>query len=196
MHMIPPAKQSRRNIDPLDGPRLLADEFWGGDAPRDLIRQRAQDWVKSIEMPVASVDMAMEAIAWAQGVTLLAKILDPAEYQALCELLCRAATEADSSILPDRPLLHQLLVGELALTLAARLPSDKSRRRIEKAGRAAVVLGLGQILNNQGVPAAEHFHLIFPLLACWTRCRRWPRTRPADRGDRAPRSNLIASSAM
>jgi hypothetical protein len=69
-----------------------------------------------------------------------------------------------------RPLLHQLLAGELALTLAAHLPDIKSRRRMAKSGRAAVALGLGEILDNQGVPAAEHLELMLPLLACWTRC--------------------------
>jgi hypothetical protein len=51
-----------------------------------------------------------------------------------------------------------------------RLPDVKSRRRIEKSGRVAVAVGLGQILDNQGVPPAEHFNLTFPLLGCWTRC--------------------------
>ncbi len=69
-----------------------------------------------------------------------------------------------------QPLLHQLLAGELALTLAARLPDAKSRRRMEKSGRAAVALGLGQILDSQGVPPAEHFSILLPLLASWTRC--------------------------
>jgi hypothetical protein len=163
-------KSGHSPVDPLEGPQALVAEFWGDDAPADLIRQRALDWMRAIAMPVASVEAALEAIAWAQGLTLLAKILDPADFSAFSELLCRVATEADASILPDRPLLHQLLAGELALTLAARLPDVKPRRRMEKSGRAAVTLGLGQVLGMQGVPAAEHFHFILPLLACWTRC--------------------------
>jgi hypothetical protein len=170
MHMIPPAKQSHRNIDPLDGPRALADDFWGDGTPRDLICQRAQDWLRTIELLPACVDFALEAIAWAQGLPLLVKILDPEDSKALRELLCRTAVEVSEDELLARPLVHQLLAGELALTLAARLPDDKSRRRLEKSGRAAVALGLGQILDSQGVPAVEHFHIMAALLACWTRC--------------------------
>ena len=44
-------------------------------------------------------------------------------------------------------------------------------RRLEKTGRAAISLGLSQILDRQGMLPAEHFRLLRPLLACWTRCR-------------------------
>ena len=187
MHMIPPGQKSQvaakgtvpflptqksgqSPVDLLEGPRALAAELWDRDAPADLIRQRALDWMKAIEMQAASVDGALEAIAWAQGLPLLANAIEPTDFLALTELLCRTASEADASFLTDRPLLHQLLAGELALTLAARLPDVKSRRRLEKSGRAAVALGLGQIVDTQGVLAAEDFHVMLPLLACWTRC--------------------------
>jgi hypothetical protein len=168
--MFPPAKQSHRTIEPSEGPQPLADEFWGGDAPRELIRQRALDWTRANELLPPCVDFALEAIAWAQGLPLLAKTIDSADCETLRGLLCRAATEVDEENLFTRPLVHQLLAGELALTLAAKLPDEKSRRRMAKSGRAAIVKGLGQILDAQGLPATEHFHGILPLLACWTRC--------------------------
>ena len=170
MHLIPPARQHSRIVDPLDGPRHLADEFWGGDAPPELIRQRALDWMREIKGPLTSVDLTLEAIAWAQGLSHIAKILAPTDFLALSKLLCRAATELGEGDVLIQPLLHQLLAGELALTLAARLPDRKSRRRMGKSGGAAVALGLGQILDSQGVPPAEHYTLLLPLLACWTRC--------------------------
>jgi hypothetical protein len=167
--MIPPRQKPQRQIDLLDWPRTLAAEFWGGKAPAVLVQQRALDWMRVVKTPIDSADTAIEAIAWAQGLRPLAKILAPDDLQALCELLNRAAEEVSDDVL-NRPLLHQLLAGELALTLAKGLPDDKSRRRTEKLGRAAVGLGLGQILDSQGVLPAEHFHVMLPLLACWARC--------------------------
>jgi hypothetical protein len=163
--------ESRQSsVDPLEGPAPLANDFWGGNSPEDLIRQRALDWMRTTEFPVGTVDSALEAIAWAQGLPLLAKILDPPDCRAICELLCRAATAAEQMDLRARPLLQQLLAAELALTLAMSLPDDKPRRRFGKSGREAVSLGLSRVLDPQGVPPAEHFSLMLPLMACWTRC--------------------------
>jgi hypothetical protein len=168
--MILPRQKPLHPVDPLEGPRPLSVEFWGGNAPADLIRQRALDWMMAIDLPINTVDSALEAIAWAQGLPLLSRILDPVDYRAIWELLCSAATAAEQMDLRTRPLLHQLLTAELAFTLAVRLPDDKPRRLMQKLGRAAAALGLGQIPDTQGMPATEHFSLMLPLLACWTRC--------------------------
>jgi hypothetical protein len=100
----------------------------------------------------------------------LAKILSSEDFGQLTELLFRTSNEAVECDVIAHPLLHQLFAGELALTLAVRLPDAKSRRRMEKSGRAAVALGLVEILDNEGMPAADHFDVMLPLLACWTRC--------------------------
>ena len=121
--------------------------------------------------PVRDATAALEAIAWAQGLPFLMKILASEDWLALGERLSSLPAEVDQQVLKDQPLVHQLLAGELAWTLATRLTHAPSSRRLEKSGRAATSLGLSQILDRQGMLPAEHFRILRPLLACWTRCR-------------------------
>jgi hypothetical protein len=137
----------------------------------DLINGRAVAWMKTLEQPVRKVTVALDAIAWAEGLPLLEKILEPDDWTALGGLLSSLPAEVDQQTLKEQPLVHQLLAGELAWTLATRLNDALLSRRLEKSGRAALSLGLGQILDRQGMLPAEHFRLLRPLLACWTRCR-------------------------
>ena len=134
-------------------------------------QQRAVAWMKAVERPVRDVTVALEAIAWAKGMPLLEEILGSEDWLALGEFLSSLPAEVDQQTLKDQPLVHQLLAGELAWTLATRLPDAPLSGRLEKSGRAAISLGLGQILDRQGMLPAEHFRILRPLLACWTRCR-------------------------
>ena len=169
--MISPEKPSDPLIDLPDGPARLAGTLWGGGLSGDAIRKNTAEWLIQVEQPIADVDRALEAIAWAQGLMLLGKVLDDAAWGAIHEFLCRAATSVDESLLTAQPLVHQLLAAELAATLAQQMPDGALSHRMEKAARAAATLGLNRILDAAGVPAAAHAHLLRSLLACWTRYR-------------------------
>ncbi len=162
MHMIPPAKSFVGYIDLPDGPQVLAATLYGGGAPPEAVRRGVLEWMSIVQRPVTTAAAAIEAIAWTKGLPELERIVAPSEWRALCALLISLASEVALADLQSRPLVHQLLAAELALTLAVSLPDDKARRRMEKAGRAAATLGLGRVLDSQGVPAAEHFHLMRP----------------------------------
>ena len=171
MLMIPTEKPAGRFVDLPDGPQLLAATLWGGGASPDTIQQRAVAWMKAVGRPVRDVTAALEAIAWAQGLPLLKKDPRIGRLAALGESLVEPAGRCRSADLEGPAPVHQLLAGELALTLATRLTKAPFSRRLEKSGRAAISLGLSQILDRQGMMPAEHFRILRPLLACWTRCR-------------------------
>ncbi len=171
MLMIPTGKPAGRLIDLPRGPQLLAATLWGDNTLPDTIRQRAMAWMKAVGRPVRDVTVVFEAIAWAEGLPLLKTILASQDWLALGELLSSLPADVDQQTLHEQPLVHQLLAGELAWTLAARLTHGPSSARLEKSGRAAISLGLSQILDRQGMLSAEHYRLLRPLLACWTRCR-------------------------
>jgi hypothetical protein len=185
MHMIPTGKPAGRLIDLPRGPQLLAATLWGGRTSPDAIGQRARAWMKAITRPIRDLSVALEAIAWAEGLPNLQTILAAEDWLAVGEFLASLPAEADEQTLKDQPLLHQLLAGELAWTLAARLPHAAFAARLEKSGRAAVSLGLSQILDRQGMLPAVHFRNLRPLLACWTRCRALAAALP--RGGLGPR---------
>ncbi|MEI8375160.1 MAG: hypothetical protein WCJ35_20255, partial [Planctomycetota bacterium] len=147
------------------GPQFLAATLWEGRESTHTIRQRAVAWRKAVARPVSDVMVALEAIAWAQGLPFLRKILETDDWLALAELLSSLPAEVDQQTLKDQPLVHQLLAGELAWTLAGRLTDAPFSGRLEKSGRAAISLGLSQILDRQGMVSAEHYRLLRPLLA-------------------------------
>jgi hypothetical protein len=171
MHMIPTRKPAGRLVELPDGPQLLAATLCDGSTSPDTIPQRAQTWMKALGRPVRDVAAALEAIAWAAGLPLLKTILPAGDWLALGEGLAGVPADVDQQTLKEQPLVHQLLAGELAWTLATRLSETRLCDRLEKSGRAAISLGLGTILDRQGMLPAEHLRLLRPLLACWTRCR-------------------------
>jgi hypothetical protein len=171
--LVIPTKRSARGIINLpSGPRLLtAILFEGGKISPESINLRALAWIKAIVRPVRDVLTALEAISWAEGLPRLANFLAPDDWIALSQLLSSLPADVDQQTLKDEPLVHQLLAGDLAWTLAIRLSDASLSRRLEKAGRAALSQGLREILDRQGMVAAGQFGLLRPLLACWTRCR-------------------------
>ena len=171
MLMIPTGETTGRLVDLPNGPQLLAASLWEGSLSPHTIKQRVLAWMKAVVQPVRDVTAAMEAIAWGQGLPFLEKILDAEDWLALGKLLSSLPAEVDPQTLKEQPLLHQLVAGELAWTLAGRMTAAPLTGRLKKSGRSAISLGLGQTLDRQGMPSAEHFRCLRSLLACWTRCR-------------------------
>ena len=151
--------------------KLLAATLSGDGNSPETTRQRAVEWMQAIIRPIRDVAVALEAIAWAEELPRIEKVLASEDRLALGDFLSSLPADADPQTIKDQPLLHQLLTGELAWTLATRLPETPASRRLEKSGRAAISQGLSQILDRQGMLPAEHIHRLRPLLACWTRCR-------------------------
>jgi hypothetical protein len=169
--MIPAAKPADRLFELVDGPEQLAAQFCDPRTSPDAIQKRAMAWMTMVARPIRDLAAALQAIAWAKAMPLLAKTFGAAEYQALEGFLSSLSADVDEQVLPDLPLLHQLLAGELAWTLAVSSKQAGFAARQEKSGRAAVSLGLNQILDRQGMLPAEHIRLLRPMLACWARCR-------------------------
>ena len=148
MLMIPTPKPAGRFVDLSDGPRFLASTVWGCRRSPEILRQRAAAWMQEIARPILDTTPAYQAIAWAHEMPRLKEILDPVVWLALGELLSSLPADVDSQTLEHQPLIHQLLAGELALTLATRLPQSPFSGRLERSGRAAISLGLSQISGS------------------------------------------------
>ncbi len=151
--------------------KLFAATLLGDSNSPETTRQRVVEWMQEHARPIRDVAVALEAIATAEELPRLEKVLGSEDWLALGEFLSSLPADADPQTIKDQPLLHQLLAGELAWTLATRLPQTAASRRLEKNGRSAISQGLSRILDRQGMLLAGHFHLLRPLLACWTRCR-------------------------
>jgi hypothetical protein len=137
------------------------------ESPQRQLRRWLDQWAGG----PPETEYALQAVAWCRALPRLAADVSPPSWWALLRHLLAAAVDAAVISLDERPLVHQLLCGELPLTLAYLLPEIVPCRRLAPAGRRALSLGLDELLDGKGLPHAKHLALLRPLLACWTRCR-------------------------
>lgn len=78
---------------------------------------------------------AREALACAHAIVRLTAVLSPEAWWALLDHLLAAVADAGAIEPEDDPLAHQLLAGELALTLAYLLPELTPCRKLKPAAR-------------------------------------------------------------
>jgi len=123
------------------------------------------------EGSAADAGYALEALACGRAIARLAAALSPDVWWALLDHLLVAVADAARIELDHDPLVHQLLSGELPLTLAYLLPEIAPCRNLESAARRSLSSGLKDLLDGAGLPHGKHLGLLRPLLACWTRCR-------------------------
>jgi hypothetical protein len=138
--------------------------------------QAIQQWLHESAGGERRLDYAVSALEWCRRLPELADMLPAAVWQRLLHHLLQTAAEAGTedaaaSLLASDPVAHQLLAGELALTLATFFPEIKACRRVLPRARRALSAGLADLLDGEGLPQARHFDRVRPLLACWTRCR-------------------------
>ena len=128
-------------------------------------------WLGESAGSAAGVDYALEALACCHALPRLAAVLSSEVWWALLDHLLCAVADAGGIELDRDPLAHQLLAGELALTLGGLLPEITPCRKLLPAARRALSAGLVDLLDGEGLPHGKHLALLRPLLACWTRCR-------------------------
>jgi hypothetical protein len=152
---------------------LFLPQFVRTDGPRaSAVLQR---WLADTAGNQWKLSDALSALAWCRGLPKLAAVLPADAWWDLLAHLLRTVAEADAAGAAgehsgDGPLIHQLLAGELALTLAYLFPElTVCRERLPQA-RQALSAGLADLLDDRGLPHARHLDRLRPLLACWTRC--------------------------
>ncbi len=164
---LPDGLERPPSPDWLDQARELLDHRRPADPTlqRDLLGWLAES------AGAADEAYALQSLAACRAIARLAALLSPEVWWALLDHLL--ATVADAQLIePDgHPLVHQLLAGELAFTLAYLLPEITPCRKLKSAARQTLSSGLVDLLDGEGLPHANHLGLLRPLLACWTRCR-------------------------
>ncbi len=151
-----------RRIDQVarktDGPERSAEEF-------------LLDWLAESAGADVDAGYALETLAWCRAMPRLAAVLSRDQWWSLLEHLMSTVADADGVGLDDEPLVHQLLAGELALTLAYLFPEIVPCRKLGPVARRALSAGPVDLLDGEGLPHGSHLGLLRPLLASWTRCQ-------------------------
>jgi hypothetical protein len=181
-------KHLRRRKRPVDLDQLLAGAdralLWGLDRPAAAAlfppKSPAADahqtvkavrrWLRDADAARCGQDYALSALDWARRLPQLAGVLPAGAWWKLLVHLLRTAADAHRASADDL-LVHQLMAGELAVTLAYLFPEIRACQALMRPGRRALSAGLAQLLDSLGFPHARHFERMPVLLACWTRCR-------------------------
>ncbi len=113
---------------------------------------------------------ALEALACCRAFPDLEAMVSVDVWCVLQDHLHAVADEAAGIDPEAEPLVHQLLAGELPLTLAYLLPELTACRKLGGVAGRTLSAGLVDLLDGEGLLEAENLSKLRPLLACWTRC--------------------------
>jgi len=138
-------------------------------ASSTLVR-RLEPWLDAATDRQLDPLWAIECLAWTHALPRLAEILPAAPWCQLLETLSAVVSRADDLDRIADPLTHQLLCGELPLTIACQLPELEAARGLAEPSAATLSAAILELLDGEGLPHCRHLDLLRPLLACWTRC--------------------------
>ncbi len=142
-----------------------------GKSRTACLTQRLEAWLDELPSRTDPLSLGLEALSWTYVLPGLAGSLSAVRWRQALELLLDLASTGPQLDLRDHPLPHQWLAGELPLTLAYQFPELPRCRELRRPARKALCQGVTELLDSNGLPAAEHLGIVRPLLACWTRCR-------------------------
>ena len=134
------------------------------------VTTEVESWIEALDTRPADASLAIEAVAWAHALPVLSQVLPAAPWCQLLEHLTDVAEEANQAGLSNDPLPHQLLTGELPLTLAYSFPELANCKGMFTAARQSLSQSIVELLDGEGLVHARHLQIARPLLACWTRC--------------------------
>ena len=159
-----------------DGNRALAWGLPDGANSAQLSPSALQKWLDDADGGAWNTDYALSALTWCWMLPKLAEDVPADSWWALLNHLLRTAAEAatpenTNRMAENEPWLHQLLAGELPLSLAYWFPEIAACQAMQSAAYDTLSVGLLDLLDGEGLLHARHFGQMRPLLACWTRCR-------------------------
>lgn len=164
---VPDEAEAKGTLD------LLArlDRFGSKRLAESDAAETVADWLAEAPAAVPDVCWAVEAVAWCRRMPRLAAKLPGDDWWTLLDRLLGTVAMTGQFELEQHPLAHQLLAGELALTLGYLFPEIAACRKAGRKGRRALSDGLVELTDGRGFLHGKHVDLLRPLLATWTRCR-------------------------
>lgn len=126
-------------------------------------------WVDESPPVTSDANAALEALAWCHVLPALAAETPADLWWRALDHLVQATHEAEAASPTESPLVHQLLAGELPLTLAYRFPELRSCRDLAERGERTLGAGLEELLDAAGMVHCCQLDDLVPLVGCWTR---------------------------
>ncbi|MCA9261929.1 MAG: hypothetical protein KDA61_22080, partial [Planctomycetales bacterium] len=171
--MSEPTQQLLRGVERLTGRKASTSKTVGRKSPL----MEALAWlIDHAHTGPHDVDFAICSLAAAHLLPSLAGHLDSSMWWKALATLRRVAEESQHAAFDDQAsadslVAHQLLAGELSLTLAYLFSDMKPLHQLRKAGRESLSEGLVELTNGEGLVTGRVIDRLPQLMACWTRCR-------------------------
>jgi hypothetical protein len=156
---------TRRAIESLFDTRLSRGET-GRQAIEATIEAALTDGSSGLDERAAVLHLGC-----AYALADLAATVPQREWRELLGSLIQTARDAAVLDLTAKPLLHQLLAGELPVALAALFAELTDCAELKFCGRKALSAGFEELVDGEGLPQRRYLDIQWPLLACWTRAR-------------------------
>ncbi|MDZ4658821.1 MAG: hypothetical protein SH868_14695 [Bythopirellula sp.] len=142
---------------------------------RVAVTEALTGWLSGTSTSPQSLEFALECLAVANLLPRIATTIDGDLWWSVLDALGEVVEQSqDWQIDADVPgplgLAHQLLVGELPLTLAHLFPEIRPLNKLRTAAWDTLAAGLVEFLNGAGLPRAGFLPVFRALIACWTRC--------------------------
>ncbi len=113
---------------------------------------------------------ALECLGWAHALPRISPMVSETDWRTLLARLEETVEVAGGLAPHDDPVVHQLLCGELPLTLAYLLPEITRFKALRRTARAALSFGIVELTDGEGLVNARLLDHYRQLLAIWTRC--------------------------
>ncbi len=128
-------------------------------------------WLAEATDAPPSLPLALECLAWAHVLPRLASVCGSLRWWELLNQLVTCAGDGYGNKSQIDPLLGNLLVGELSVTLASLFPEVAICESLISRARKYLSASVIDMTDGAGLFHARDWRLFRPLLACWTRCQ-------------------------
>lgn len=136
----------------------------------DLSNSESNDWTRIVDLySNPDIESAFDALAI---LTVIAQ--DPASCPQkrvidLLQNIYQSQASEDAELMLNDPVTHQLLYGELPITLGLRFPMLQESDELVHDGRQLLANGMQELLDGDGLPHGNYVNQSGMLLAIWTR---------------------------
>ncbi len=139
------------------------------------VTESLTQWLSGTSSSPQSLEFALECLAVANLLPRIAMTIDGELWWTIIDALGEIVEQSrdwqiDADVPAELGLAHQLLVGELPLTLAHLFPEIRPLHKLRPAAWDTLAAGLVEFLNGAGLPRANFLPVFRGLIACWTRC--------------------------
>lgn len=159
----------------LPPPKLLKQlaRLSAGHLPAaSQINRLLREWLDRLPHAQPDTLLALECLGWCHALPRIGAVVVEPDWRELLQALQETAAAAGGISIHEQPVAHQLLGGELPLTLAYTFPEIKSLKKLRRVGQAALSYGAVELTDGEGLLNARQLARAYELLACWTRCSR------------------------